>query len=150
MTTDATIHATAVLIGARSALIRGPAGAGKSHLALRLIEAGQTGLLRFARLVADDRVHVQAINGRLLVRPAERLAGLIEARGLGLRRLPFEPVAMAGLVIDLNAVDAERLPRVANRVAVVEGVSLPRLAVAPGLDPLPQLWAHLATAAADV
>jgi serine kinase of HPr protein (carbohydrate metabolism regulator) len=149
MITGATIHATAVLIGARAALIRGPAGAGKSHLALRLIEAGQTGLLRFARLVADDRVHVQAISARLLVRPAERLAGLIEVRGLGLRRLPFEPVAMAGLVIDLNG-EAERLPSLANRVAVVEGVSLPRLAVAPGLDPLPRLWAYLATAAADV
>jgi HPr kinase/phosphorylase len=148
--TSPTIHASAVLVGARAVLIRGPAGAGKSHLALRLIEAGQTGSLPFTRLVADDRVHVQAINGRVLVRPAEKLTGLIEVRGLGLRRVPFEPVAVVDLVVDLNATDAARLPLVANRTAVVEDVSLPRLAVAPGIDPLPRLWAHLATTAADV
>jgi serine kinase of HPr protein (carbohydrate metabolism regulator) len=36
MTTDtATVHASAVLTGARAVLIRGPAGSGKSRLALR-------------------------------------------------------------------------------------------------------------------
>ena len=61
----ATIHASAVLAGARAVLIRGPAGAGKSRLALALIEAAQSGLLPFARLVADDRVELQARHGRL-------------------------------------------------------------------------------------
>ncbi|MGA7487776.1 MAG: serine kinase, partial [Xanthobacteraceae bacterium] len=64
-----TVHASAVLAGARAVLIRGPAGAGKSQLALALIHAGETGLLRFARLVGDDRVHLEAHHGRLLVRP---------------------------------------------------------------------------------
>ena len=50
-------------------------------------------------------------DGRLLVRPAEHFAGLIEVRGLGLRRVPFEPVAVVGLVVDLAAADAERLPQ---------------------------------------
>ena len=89
--TLATIHASAVLTGARAVLIRGPSGAGKSRLALDLIEAGRAGVLRFARLVGDDRVHVQTAAGRLLVRPAETLAGLIEVRGLGVLRLPYEP-----------------------------------------------------------
>ncbi len=53
-----------------------PAGAGKSSLALRLVQAGETRLLPFARLVADDRAHVEACHGRLLVRPAPALAGL--------------------------------------------------------------------------
>ncbi len=44
------------------------------------------------------------------MRPAPSLAGLIEIRGLGIRRLPYEPVAVVGLVIDLAASDAERLP----------------------------------------
>ena len=35
-----TIHASAVLIGARAMLIRGPAAAGKSRLAFAAIEAG--------------------------------------------------------------------------------------------------------------
>src|SRR5262249_50773426 len=77
-----TVHASAVLAGARAVLIRGPAGSGKSQLALAVIQAAQTGLLRFARLVGDDRVHLEAHHGRLLVRPAAALAGLIEVRGL--------------------------------------------------------------------
>jgi HPr kinase/phosphorylase len=142
---EPTIHASAVLVGARAVLIRGPAGAGKSRLALRLIESAPTGLLAFARLIGDDRVRVEARNGRLLVRPAETLAGLIEVRGLGLRHLPFEPVAVIRLVVDLAAGDAERLPQDAHVSATVCGITLPRLAVAPEFDPLPLLRAALAT-----
>ena len=63
MTADARrrVHACAVLIGARALLIRGPAGSGKSRLALALIEAAEAGRLRFARLVADDRVRLEAV-----------------------------------------------------------------------------------------
>ena len=139
-------HASAVLVGARAVLIRGPAGAGKSRLALALIAAAQTGALPFARLVADDRVHLQGVNGRLLVRPAERLAGLVEVRGVGLRRLPFETLAVVGLVVDLAAADSERLPLPGTRTAVVEGISVPRLAVAPGADALSRVLAVLRTA----
>jgi HPr kinase/phosphorylase len=143
----ATVHASAVLVGARAVLIRGPAGSGKSRLALALIEAARSGVLAFARLVADDRAHVEAVNGRLLVRPAERLAGLIEVRGLGLRRLPFEPVAVVGLAVDLDAADAERLPQTPARMGLIAGVAVPRLAVAPGVDPLPRVLAAFTTTA---
>lgn len=142
-----TTHASAVLIGATAALIRGASGAGKSRLALALINAQAQGLLRFSRLVGDDRVLLDTCNGRLLVRPAPALAGLIEVRGLGIRRLPFEPVAAVGLVIDLNAPDAERLPaREASQIAI-SGVILPRLAVAPATDPLPLVVSYMNSAA---
>jgi HPr kinase/phosphorylase len=144
-TEQASIHASAVLVGPRAILIRGAAGSGKSRLALALIEAAKAGLLRFARLVADDRTHVQAAHGRLLVRPAETLAGVIEVRGLGLRRLAFEPMAVVGLVVDLGAADAERLPH--KSTASLAGVAVPRLAVAPGIDPLPIVLATLTTVA---
>jgi serine kinase of HPr protein (carbohydrate metabolism regulator) len=140
--TSTTIHASAVLTGARAVLIRGPSGAGKSRLALDLIEAGRDGPLRFARLVGDDRVHVQAAGGRLLVRPAEALAGLIEVRGLGILRLPHEPSAVVGHVVDLGA-NAERLPEADEGRVDVEGVSLPRLAVADGKGALPVMLALL-------
>jgi HPr kinase/phosphorylase len=65
-----TVHASAVLVGARAVLIRGTAAAGKSRLALALIAAAQTGLLRFARLVGDDRVHLEAHHGRRRSLPA--------------------------------------------------------------------------------
>lgn len=133
-----------MLIGARAVLIRGPAGAGKSRLAFAAIEAARTGLIAFARLVGDDRVHVEAAYGRLLVRPAETLAGLIEIRGLGIRRVPFESLAAVGLVVDLAAADAERLPAAGN--AAISGIALPRRAVAPGQDALPILLAALHSA----
>ena len=138
-----TIHASAVLVGAKAALIRGPAGSGKSQLAWRLL-----GTLPFARLVADDRAHVETHHGRLLVRPAPALAGLIEVRGLGIRRVAYEPLAAVGLVIDLAAKDAERVPGRNTDKAALEGVALPRLAVAPDHDPLHLLLPFLGTAPA--
>jgi HPr kinase/phosphorylase len=134
--TSATIHASAVLTGARAVLIRGPSGAGKSRLALDLIQAGRLGALRFVRLVGDDRIYVQAAGGRLLVRPADALAGLIEVRGLGILPLPYEPSAIVGLVVDLGA-EAERSPDATERQVDIEGVNLPRLAVAAGQEALP-------------
>jgi len=139
-----TIHASAVLIGARAVLIRGPSGSGKSRLALALIQAAQAGALRFARLVGDDRVHLEVSHGRLLVRPADAIAGRIEVRGLGIRMVDYERVAVAGLVMDLEA-GGERLPDSAALTTTVEGVSLPRLAVASGDDPLNVLLAHIGT-----
>jgi serine kinase of HPr protein (carbohydrate metabolism regulator) len=145
MNPSSTVHASAVLVGPRAALIRGPAGSGKSRLALALIQAGCAGALPFTRLVGDDRVHLETANGRLLVRPAEALAGLIEVRGLGIRRLAHESVAVVGLVIDLAAPDAERLPPTKSAASGVAGAMLPRLAVAPGEAPLPLLIAALQT-----
>jgi HPr kinase/phosphorylase len=138
----ATIHASAVLVGARAVLIRGPSGAGKSQLALELIEASRRGGILFTRLVGDDRVHLEAAGGRLLVRPAPALAGLIELRGLGILQRDYEPCAVVGLVVDLDAADAQRLPEKCE--ALVEGIRLPRLAVAPGTAPFPAVLAMMA------
>jgi HPr kinase/phosphorylase len=137
------VHASAVLAGARAVLIRGPAGAGKSRLALALLDAADAGLIPFARLIGDDRVHLEACHGRLLVRPAAALAGLIEVRGSGIRRVPYEPVAVVGLVVDLAAADAERLPDAGDRETRIGEIVLPRLAVASGADPLPAVLALL-------
>jgi HPr kinase/phosphorylase len=138
-----TVHASAVLVGARAVLIRGPSGSGKSRLALDLIQAAEGGTLLFARLVADDRVHLQRSGGRLLVRPAEALAGLIEVYGVGVLRLQYEPSAVVGLVVDLGAADAERLPDPASRTTEIAGIKLPRLAVASDSAALPAVLAVL-------
>jgi HPr kinase/phosphorylase len=144
----ATVHASAVLTGRHAVLIRGPAGAGKSRLALALIHAARSGLLTFARLVGDDRVEFEAAQGRLLVRAAPTLAGLIEVRGLGVRRLDYEPVAVVGLVVDLAATDGSRLPETSQRETIIAGVRLPRLALPVGVDPLAPVLASLTTAEA--
>jgi HPr kinase/phosphorylase len=139
------VHASAVLVGARAVLIRGPSGAGKSRLALALLDAAQRGQLPFAMLVADDRSHLEPRHGRLLVRPAEGLEGLIEVHGLGIRRLPYEPVAVVGLVVDLAAPDGARLPAQPSERVTIDDIALTRLAVAGGADPVPLVMAALAT-----
>lgn len=127
--TAPTIHASAVLFGHRGILIRGPSGSGKSALALSLLQSANE---IFARLVGDDRIHLEASHGRLLMRPATVLQGLVEIRGLGIVRVPFEPVAVAHLVVDLETADMPRLPDPASLTVSIEGVPLARLPVAPG------------------
>jgi serine kinase of HPr protein (carbohydrate metabolism regulator) len=89
----------------RGVLISGPAGVGKSDLALRALDQG-------FRLVADDRTRLFADQGQLYGRAPGPLAGLIEARGLGVLRrmaLPFAPVVLS--VRCKTAAEAvERLP----------------------------------------
>ncbi|MCZ8316774.1 HPr kinase/phosphatase C-terminal domain-containing protein [Phreatobacter sp.] len=131
------LHATAVLVGAKALLIRGAPGSGKTSLALRLVALGEAGASIFVRLVADDRVHLAASGGRLVVSAPAAIAGLAEQRGIGLRPIPFESAAVIGLVVDLGAADAARMPEEAALTASIAGVSLARLPVAAGVDPLP-------------
>ncbi len=142
---DATVHASAVLVGDRAVLIRGPSGAGKSRLAFELILAGRSGLVAAAVLVGDDRLHLEARPDGLLARPAPALAGLIEIRGLGIRRCNYAPEALVGLVVDLAAGDAERLPAAAARRIDIAGVELPRLPIAANVAPLMLVVAALTT-----
>jgi serine kinase of HPr protein (carbohydrate metabolism regulator) len=128
-------------------LIRGPAGAGKSQLALALLDTVRPGRLPFARLVADDRVALVAAHGRLIASAPEAIRGLIEVRGLGIRRMEYQPSAVVGLVVDLAASDAARLPPSGALKTEVMEIGLPRLPIAPGEDPLPLVLACISTAA---
>jgi serine kinase of HPr protein (carbohydrate metabolism regulator) len=147
MTKGPSVHASAVRVGDRAVLIRGPSGAGKSRLAFELILAGRAGQLPATVLVGDDRVHLDTVAGQLWVRPARELAGLIEVRGLGIRRCDFAGEAMVGLVVDLAADDAERLPPPEALSIHLNGVKLPRIPVGTGYDPFPLIAAALTTTA---
>jgi hypothetical protein len=138
----ATVHATAVLLGARAVLIRGPSGSGKSRLALDLLALAAAGRVPFARLVADDRVELEAHGDRLVAFVPAALAGLAERRGEGIVPLAFEPCAVVGLVVDLAAEDAARMPEPASLWTELRGVRLPRLPVAPDVDPVPLVLAR--------
>ena len=144
MTQGASVHASAVLVGDRAVLIRGPSGAGKSRLAFDLILAGRAGQLPPAVLVGDDRVHLDTVAEQLWVRPAPELAGLIEIRGLGIRR-DFAIKAIVGIVVDLAADDAERLPPPEALAIRLNGVLLPRIPIGIGYTPLPLIAAALTT-----
>jgi hypothetical protein len=50
---------------------------------------------------------------------------------------------VVGLIVDLSDPDAERLPLALTQSATLHGVALPRLAVAPGIDPLPLVLTKL-------
>jgi HPr kinase/phosphorylase len=149
MTAQATVHASAVLVGDRAVLIRGPSGSGKSRLAFDLILAGRAGQIPAATLVGDDRVTLQAVQGQLVVRPARELAGLIEIRGLGIRRCDFVEQAVVSLVVDLSAADAERMPASEALFASIDGVIVPRIPVVSAFQPFPLVAAALSTRPSD-
>jgi HPr kinase/phosphorylase len=146
----ASVHASAVGVGNRAVLIRGPSGSGKSRLAFDLILAGRSGQIPQALLIGDDRVHLEASDGQLVVRAARELAGLIEIRGLGIRRLDFAESATVGLVVDLAAADAERLPPPEALQARILGVLIPRIPVAKDHAALPLVVAGLTTTGSSI
>ncbi len=117
------IHASAVAIEGRGVLICGPSGAGKSDLALRLIDEG-------AVLIADDRVDLTPGDDGVLLSGPDNLAGLIEVRGVGIVRVPFETKVSLSLIVDLvKPEDVERLPD--RLTADFMGVNVRRIALDP-------------------
>lgn len=90
-----TIHATAVAISGAGLLIRGKSGAGKSDLALRLIDRGAT-------LVSDDQVDIRCEDQNLLLSPPTSLAGKLEVRSLGIWQRNHISGVELKLIIDLK------------------------------------------------
>lgn len=130
LTNTATDHGTAVLTGGKGILLRGRSGSGKSSLALRLLDdALFLGIPAF--LVADDRVILVREGERVMITAVDSLRGLLEVRGLGLIEVDSVQKAPLDLVVDLVAPQAiERYPEKDDLSTIVEGVSLPRLAIA--------------------
>jgi len=104
----------------RGVLIEGPAGAGKSDLALRALDLGFC-------LAADDRVQLWTCDGAVFGRAPDPLQGLLEVRGLQVVRVPALPFAQVALVARCGA--AERIPD--PQFADILGVSLPLIDVDP-------------------
>lgn len=99
---DKPVHATCVAIDGRAVLILGKSGAGKSALGLTLMAMG-------ASLVSDDRVNLTS-GAALMASAPPAIAGLIEARGVGLLRAEYFGPMPIGLVIDLEIEEHDRLP----------------------------------------
>lgn len=134
MPSQATIHATAVAIGADGILIRGASGSGKSSLALALMETGEPR----ATLVADDRVILTARDGTLYAAVPDTIAGLIELRGFGILRRPFASPAAIRLCVDLvPPADAPRMPTAEEARVILEGITLPRIFILTGSPDAP-------------
>lgn len=127
------MHATCVALptqaGPLGVLLRGPAGAGKSGLALRLIDEG-------GWLVADDQVEIRREEDRLLARAPAQLAGMMELRGFGLAEVPHLPETPLALAVDLVPGEGvERLP--AETSLELLGLDLPLLRLDPAAATTP-------------
>lgn len=142
---SASVHASAVTVGDRAVLIRGPSGCGKSRLAFDLICAGRSGVIPETTLIGDDRVILSAKDGALVAEGSPKLAGMIEIRGLGIRKIDFVVSGKVVVVVDLSAPDAERLPPPHATTTHISGLELPRIPVGKGHNPLPLVVAFLTT-----
>jgi serine kinase of HPr protein (carbohydrate metabolism regulator) len=117
------LHATCVAVGGVGVLLRGRPDAGKSDLALRLIDQG-------GRLIADDYVRVRRRRQRLIARAPAEIKGRIEVRGLGIVAVPARGEATVGLIVDLvGRGRIERMPKA--RSSVILGVKVPVLRMDP-------------------
>jgi HPr kinase/phosphorylase len=101
------LHATCVALQNKAVLLMGPAGAGKSDLALRLIDGG-------AQLVADDQTELSMEGQALMASAPASIAGLMEVRNIGLMKLPFMHSAEVALCVDL-ALATEKLERLPDK-----------------------------------
>jgi len=117
------VHGTSVALGGDGVLLRGPSGCGKSDLAIRLIDGG-------ARLIADDQTELLLAGNDVIASPPRTIAGQIEARGVGILRVPYVARIPLRLVVDLVPPETvERMPE--DDYAELLGCSIPRLALAP-------------------
>ena len=116
-----TLHATTVAIDGQAVVIEGRAGAGKSDLALRLIDRG-------AVLVSDDRTMLVRDGQRLVARAPGTMAGRLEVRGLGIVTTPHVGDVPVVLVVRLDDED-QRMPE--RRVRRIAGVVVRELTINP-------------------
>lgn len=116
-----TIHASTVAIEGRAVMIVGASGAGKSDLALRLIDRGAT-------LVSDDYTEIVGAGGTLAASAPATIRGQIEVRGLGIVPMPWDDAVPVALAVRVDVMP-ERMPE--RRCEIFGGVSIPVMALDP-------------------
>lgn len=119
------LYATTVQLQGRGVMLMGKSGAGKTELALTLVERAMARHEQ-ASLVADDRtlLHVEGV--RLIASVPQILAGGVEIRGAGLFTVAYVKQTPLDLVVMLVArEEAERYPSGENWC--FDGIEVPRL-----------------------
>jgi len=117
-----TVHATSVAMDNRAVLITGASGAGKSDLALRLIDRGFT-------LVSDDQTLVRRDGDRLLASAPPSIKGKLEIRGIGIVEIDTATDVPVALLVELTS-DIQRLPD-ESRTRPMLGIDLPLVTIDP-------------------
>lgn len=110
------IDGTSVAIKGKALLIEGASGSGKSSLALDMISRG-------AELIADDKIQADSSSdGTIILSAPSHIAGMIEARGIGVFRMEYCLSARLVAIVDMGVVETERMP---HRKTVFMGVEFP-------------------------
>lgn len=119
------IHATCVALNNKGILLTGKSGAGKSDLALRLIE--QVG----AELVSDDITIISNKNNELYACSPDSIKGLIEVRGIGIINKKYIKETSIKLIVELveDFKLIERLPE--KEYEKKEGVTIRKIMIYP-------------------
>ena len=124
------LHATTIALGDWAVALCGPPGAGKSDLALRMLDQGGV-------LVSDDQTLVEAQDGQVIASPPDSIAGKLEVRGIGIVDMPYREAVPLCLLVDLRSQDSiERLPEVESRRLC--GVDLRVIVLDPASHSAPQ------------
>jgi len=136
MTGPKQVQATVVALRQRGGwagvALTGPSGVGKTGLAFRLMAQGW-------QLVADDAALIWSSGGRLWARAPRSIAGLIEARGLGLVSVPHQDLCPLELAVTLELTEPERMPDPAHQIWL--DIPLPTIAVQARAAAAPRLVA---------
>jgi serine kinase of HPr protein (carbohydrate metabolism regulator) len=121
------IHASCIALSGAGVLLRGRPGAGKSDLALRLVDGGGV-------LVADDLCEIRRAGSRLFadlpaaVDPTFR--GRIALRGIGFLTLSYAGPTPLSLVADLEPGAPAEVGQ-SGREVVYLGIALPLIVLDP-------------------
>jgi HPr kinase/phosphorylase len=136
---ETSVHASMIVVGESGILIRGRSGTGKSRLAQALIAEGSARGV-FARLVADDRVRLLVVAGRVVARAPKAIAGMIEERGTGLLEVEHETAVVVRCLVDLDPPDIPearhaRMPDAEETRDELDGVSIARIRLDRDISP---------------
>ena len=116
------IHATCISYKNKGILLLGKPGAGKSDLALRMI------MREKAKLVSDDRTEISISKGNIYASAPKNIQGLMEVRGLGIKKFPFRKRQKLCLAVKLDS-KVDRMPEKENFTH--EGVEIPQVTLNP-------------------
>jgi len=129
-----------VAVGDRAVLLAGASGTGKSSIALELMAYGAT-------LVSDDQVVLVAESDVIVASAPPAIAGLIEARGLGVLKARAKDGATIAMVVDLDVSTSDRMPE--RRVVTLLGCDLPLFHRPDGVNLAPAILQFLRAGASD-
>lgn len=112
------VHASCVAVSGKAVLITGASGSGKSSLALQLMAYGAT-------LISDDQTELTRSLKGINASAPKTIAGLIEARGVGILKADCAASSVVALVVDMDKLQTHRLPPPLTTTLL--GVTLPCL-----------------------